>query len=120
MGRAEMIENWDKKRIWVYREGIDFRKQVNGLVQIIIDESKSTPELNGIYLFRNHKRDKIKLLTWDRNGFFMGYKRLERGKYDFPRDKDVVEMTTEELRDLMSGMPMVSLKTQNREFKIMS
>ena len=60
------------KSIWGYRKPIDFRKQLNGLVQTIIDETDGPPNRNGIYLFQNRQRDKIKLLAWDRNGFFMG------------------------------------------------
>ena len=102
-----MIEKWQTKSIWVYRNPIDFRKQLNGLVQTVIDETNGPPDRNGIYLFRNRQRNKLKLLTWDRNGFFMGYKRLERGKFDCPSQADVVEMSADELRQLISGMPMV-------------
>jgi transposase len=102
-----MIEQWQSKSIWVYRKAIDFRKQLNGLVQTVIDETKGPPDLNGIYLFRNQQRDKLKLLVWDRNGFFMGYKRLERGRFDFPSQGDVVKMSADELSQLMAGMPMV-------------
>ena len=102
-----MIEKWRTKSIWVYRKPIDFRKQLNGLVQTVIDETKEPPDLNGIYLFRNQQRDKLKLLVWDRNGFFMGYKRLERGRFDFPSQGDVVKMSADELSQLMAGMPMV-------------
>jgi transposase len=104
-----MIDKWQSKSIWVYRKPIDFRKQLNGLVQTIIDETNVPPDRNGIYLFQNRQRDKLKLLAWDRNGFFMGYKRLERGKFDFPSQVAVVEMSADELSQLMAGMPMIYL-----------
>lgn len=115
-----MIEKWQTKSIWVYRKPIDFRKQLNGLVQTVIDETKGPPDLNGIYLFRNQQRDKLKLLVWDRNGFFMGYKRLERGKFDFPNQVDVVKMSSDELSQLMAGMPMVYVGGEGKSTPIFS
>ena len=115
-----MIDKWQSKSIWVYRKPIDFRKQLNGLVQTILDETDGPPNRNGIYLFQNRQRDKIKLLAWDRNGFFMGYKRLERGKFDFPSHVEVLEMTTDDLSQLMAGMPMIYLGKPNNSTVVFS
>ena len=115
-----MIDKWEAKSIWVYRKPIDFRKQLNGLVQTIIDETSVRPDRNGIYLFQNRQRDKLKLLTWDRNGFFMGYKRLERGKFDFPNHVEVHQMTTDDLSQLMAGMPMIYLGKPDNSTVILS
>ena len=101
-----MLELRDRK-VWLYREHIDFRKQMNGLVQLIVEEKGSRPNDGAVYVFRNRQRNKVKLLLWHRNGFFLGYKRLERGKFDFPIDATVVEVDAEALRELMLGMPMV-------------
>jgi transposase len=95
------------RKVWLYREHIDFRKQLNGLVQLIIEEKDRRPNDGAVYVFRNRQRNKVKLLLWHRNGFFLGYKRLERGKFDFPTDADVVEIDAEALRELILGMPMV-------------
>ena len=95
------------RKVWLYREAIDFRKQMNGLVQLIVEEKGSRPNDGAVYVFRNRQRNKVKLLLWHKNGFFLGYKRLERGKFDFPTDADVGEVDAEALRELMLGMPMV-------------
>jgi transposase len=95
------------RKVWLYREHIDFRKQLNGLVQLVVSEKKSQPNDGAVYVFRNRERNKVKLLLWHRNGFFVGYKRLERGKFDFPIESDVVEVDAEALRELILGMPMV-------------
>lgn len=107
-----MIDKWHEKQVWVYRKPIDFRKQLNGLIQTVIDESDRPLDRNGIYLFQNRQKDKLKLLAWDRNGFFMGYKRLERGKFDFPTQTDVVKISADDLSQLMAGMPMIYLQNQ--------
>ena len=61
------------KPIWSYEKPIDFRKQVNGLIQTVIDESEAGLDREALYLFRNQGRNRLKILLWDRNGFFMGY-----------------------------------------------
>lgn len=110
----------NNRQVWLYREHIDFRKQMNGLVQLIIEDKGRRPNDGGVYVFRNRQRDKVKLLFWHRNGFFLGYKRLERGKFDFPTDADVVEVDAEALRELMLGMPMVRMGKGKAEQVIFS
>ncbi len=95
------------KKVWIYRSAIDFRRQINGLVQVVIESGQSNPTDGSVYVFRNRKKDKVKLLTWHVNGFFLGYKRLERGRFDFPEDKEVVQLSPRQLMQLLSGMPML-------------
>ena len=109
-----MIEQWRNKRIWAYEKPIDFRKQVNGLIQTVIDESDSGLDRDAIYLFRNQGRNRLKILLWDRNGFFMGYKRLEKGRFEFPTDHPQMRFTWEEFEQLLSGMPIVRLSSQKK------
>ena len=94
------------RRVWMYREPIDFRKQVNGLVQHISEGSFEAND-GSIYVFRNRQKNKIKMVMWHLNGFFLGSKRLEKGRFDFPANAACVEMITEQLLNLLSGMPMI-------------
>jgi transposase len=104
------------KSIWVYSEAIDFRKQMNGLIQVILEEEGKAPNDGSLYVFRNRQRNKIKLLVWDRNGYFLGYKRLERGRFDFPiTENGSICLTKEELFGLVSGMPMVQFEAIKKE-----
>ncbi len=81
---------------------------MNGLVEVVVSEMKLRPNDGSLYVFRNVGRDKVKLLIWDRNGFVMGYKRLERGRFDFGEiiEKEVT-ISWEQFGMLISGMPMV-------------
>ena len=106
MMRGRLIRH---KKIWIYPIAIDFRKQMNGLVQVVIEAMGARPNDAAIYVFQNRQKNKLKLLMWDRNGFLMGYKRLERGKFDFPRQEKSVEITWNQFIELFSGMPMVYL-----------
>ena len=109
-----MMEAWRHKTIWAYEKPIDFRKQVNGLIQTVIDESEDGLDREAIYLFRNQQHNRLKLLLWDRNGFFMGVKRLEKGRFLFPTEAGQVKFTWEEFEQLLSGMPMIYLKSQSK------
>jgi|TARA_B100000315_G_scaffold149562_1_gene138286 transposase len=104
--------NWlDYKTIWIYSEPIDFRKQINGLIGVVLSEGNQEPNDGSLYVFRNKQSNKVKLLVWDRNGYFLGYKRLAKGRFDFPVSEDGgIQLTKEELFNLVSGMPMVDFK----------
>lgn len=94
--------------IYIYNGHIDFRKQVNGLVGLVVDEMSKSPNDGSLYVFRNRQRNKLKVLVWDRNGFVLGYKRLEKGHFDFPKvSLGVITISKEELVMLVSGMPLI-------------
>ena len=98
------------RSVWLYTPRIDFRKQMNGLIQMVVGEMGLRPNDGAIYIFCNRQRDKIKVLFWDRNGFVLGCKRLEKGRFDVPIDRSGhVELTLDQLGMLVSGMPMVRL-----------
>ena len=83
---------------------------MNGLVQVVVNEMTLRPNDGGLYIFRNRQRNKLKLLIWDRNGFFLGYKRLEKGGFDWPTEKDgSLEISAEQFEMLISGMPILRL-----------
>jgi transposase len=61
---------------------VDFRKGFDGLVQIIRDVFGEDPFAGDLFCFFNRRRDRVKVLVWDRNGFWLHYKRLERGTFE--------------------------------------
>ena len=94
--------------IWLYPAPIDFRKQIDGLVMLIADHLQLNPTSGQLFLFRNRQANKIKMLWWDRNGFWLCYKRLEKGRLKFPKINDVaMSLTSEQLSWLLSGLDVV-------------
>lgn len=93
------------KKIWLFRKPIDFRRAIDGLVSIITTETPHKPH-EGIYLFYNRTHDKIKGLSWHKNGFMMLYKRLETGRFCFTQNPStgLIEMSTDELSWLLAGL----------------
>ena len=91
--------------IWFYREAVDFRKQIDGLVLLISGHLQMNPTSGQLFLFRNRGKNKIKLLWWDRNGFWLFYKRLERGLFQFPVfSGETIELSRDQLSWLLSGL----------------
>jgi transposase len=91
--------------IWLYPNPIDFRLQMNGLIMLVADRLKLNPTSGQIFLFRNRHANKIKLLWWDRSGFWLCYKRLEQGRLKFPEKSDIVMLlTADQFSWLLSGL----------------
>lgn len=105
-----IFEDFRKRAVWLYQPILDFRKQMNSLIQIVAEEMGKHPMDGSIYVFRNRNRDQVKVLFWDRNGFWMGIKRMEKGRFDFPmNERGTVSLSWEEMYLLISGLPMTKL-----------
>lgn len=77
-----MLSLSTRVRIFAATEPIDFRKGFDGLVQIVRDRFGEDPFAGDLFCFFNRRRDRVKVLVWDRNGFWLHYKRLERGTFE--------------------------------------
>src|SRR5437868_14804131 len=99
------------KKIWLYRSAIDFRSSIDGLSYLVANHLKQNPQ-EGIYLFFNRGRDKIKGLSWHKNGFVLFYKRLEKGHFHihFNKETGVIEMQREEFGWLFAGLEWQKMK----------
>lgn len=97
-----------KTTIWLYPEPVDFRKQIDGLVILIADALSLKPTSGELFIFRDRSGKKIKLLWYDQNGFWLCYKRLERGRLKFPSVvAEAMELTRDQLSWLLSGLDMM-------------
>lgn len=68
-------------RIFVSREPVDFRKAHDGLLAIVRDQFGDDPFDGSVFVFLNRRQDRVKVLQWDRDGFWLHYKRLEKGVF---------------------------------------
>jgi len=92
-------------RIFAATGAIDFRRGFDGLVQIVRDEFGEDPFGGALFCFFNRRRDRVKLLVWDRNGFWLHYKRLERGTFERLDGQSVrVEIDRARLSMLLDGI----------------
>ena len=95
----------------------DLRKSIDGLAAIVQQRFRLNPFSNCLYVFCNRNHDKIKILQWEHNGFWLHYKRLEDGKFQWPKgDKDVQGIPAREFRWLLDGLSTEQPKA-HREVK---
>ncbi len=95
-------------RIYVASEPADMRKSFNGLT-ILVDQVLEKDPLSGhLFVFRNRRGDRVKILYWDRSGFCIWYKLLERGTFHLPAgDAAYVVLDSAELALLLEGIDLV-------------
>ena len=83
----------------------DMRKSIDGLMSIVRDTYSKDPFANALYLFCGRRCDRIKALHFDRDGFVLYYKRLDSGRYKWPRtESEMRPLTRQEFRWLMEGL----------------
>ena len=93
------------ERIYIACGFTDLRKGIDGLAATVQQQFRLDPYTNTLFLFCGHKRDRIKGLYWESNGFVLVYKRLEQGTYQCPRSAaEVKELTPQQYRWLMEGL----------------
>ncbi|MFV1985289.1 MAG: IS66 family insertion sequence element accessory protein TnpB [Thiohalomonadales bacterium] len=98
--------------VYLHRDPVDFRKSINGL-SIIVETDMSLSALSGaLFVFCNKKRDKLKLLYWDKTGFALWYKRLEQEKFKWPRkmNHDTIELSETQLHWLLDGYDITKMQ----------
>lgn len=91
--------------VYLHREPVDFRKQINGL-SVIVQEGLSLDLFSArCFVFTNRQYNRIKILYWYRNGFCLWMKRLEKDKFSWAKNitTDTVTITVEELHWLLEG-----------------
>ena len=92
-------------RVYIACGYTDLRKGIDGLASMVQQQFHLDPFTNTHFLFCGKRRDRIKGLYWENDGFVLLYKRLEKGAYQWPRTQsDVRELTPQQYRWLMEGL----------------
>lgn len=109
---------WGDKPVYLACGHTDMRKQINGLAAIVEAGFKLDPFCKALYVFCNRNRDRIKILEWGGDGFWLYFKRLERGRFRWPGEGDTPTMvlTSDEL-NLLLGSPRIIQKLKRQEIK---
>ena len=86
----------------------DLRRGIDGLATIVEQQFKLEPCTNALFLFCGRRTDRIKGLYWEGAGFLLLYKRLENGKFQWPRKADeCTTITPQQSRWLMEGLKII-------------
>ena len=95
-------------RVWLVLGATDMRKAINGLSLMVADRLGRDAFSGHLFAFCNRKRDTVKILCWDRNGFCLYHKRLERDRFRWPDNAtEVRRVGLRELRWLLDGLSLV-------------
>ena len=96
----------DVPKIYLHREPVDFRKQINGLSLLVEENLQLNPFDEALFIFINRARNRLKILYWERNGFCLWLKRLEKDKFAWPKHRtdEVMTLNEDGLQWLLSGL----------------
>jgi transposase len=104
-------------RFYLYTEPTDMRKSFDGLSGIVTNERLGNPISGDVFIFINRRRDRIKFLVWDRSGFWLFYKRLEKGSFQIPpklSERASIELSYDVLLMLVEGIDYTRVKRRPR------
>ena len=101
-----MIDLNNINKIYLFVETTDLRKSVDGLAGIVQNEFNYNPFDNSLYLFINKDKSRIKILHYELNGFWIYYKRLDSDKFRWPKVGEHLEITPEQIKYLLDGLPI--------------
>jgi transposase len=91
-------------KVYLHREPIDFRLNINGLALMVEQALGLDPFAACVYVFSNRRRTRVKILGWERNGFWLLLKRLEQDRFTWPSEEAVPALTIEQLHWLLDGI----------------
>ncbi len=111
-----MIGEGSSREIYLACGATDLRKSIDGLAAHVQLTFQLDPFSEAWFVFCNKDRDKLKLLRWDHNGFWLYYRRLERGRFQWPRSDDAVtqSVTRRQLLWLLDGLNLEQKRAHPR------
>jgi len=97
-------------QVYLYADPVDMRKSINGLSALVEQEMMLSSSRDSLLVFCNRGRDKVKLLCWERNGFIIWYKRLEKQRFRWPKTEEILCLSDEQLNRLLDGFDIFNNK----------
>lgn len=108
-------------RIYVAAEAVDLRRGFDGLAAATRSVIGANPMSGHVFVFVNRRRNRVKLLVWDRTGYLLLYKRLERGTFKIPTEPELgrrhVEVDAGELGLMLEGLDLRGARRRKRWYR---
>ena len=102
-------------RVFLYTAHTDMRKSFSGLHGLIVGSLKQDPLSGDWFVFVNRRRDRIKIMTWERDGFSIWYKQLQRGTFALPaHDGDSLALSAQQLTLILAGVDLKQTRPRKR------
>lgn len=105
-------------QVYLYAGVVDMRKSIDGLAALVEQELELNPMTDTLFVFCNRGRDKIKMLYWERNGFVLWYKRLEKQRFKWLQQihSNSITITGYQLNLLLDGLDIFNNKPHESLF----
>lgn len=106
------------EQVYLCRQFVDMRKSINGLSVLVESILEQDPFSGHLFVFCNKRRDKLKMLYWEVNGFVLWYKRLEKQRFKWPKNMttETITLTGAELNWLLDGYDISLLRPHKNLF----
>lgn len=102
-----MLNELTSKPVYLACGSTDLRKSIDSLAALVQEGLGLSPFSSALFVFCNRERNKLKILYWEHNGFWLYYRRLERGTFQWPKtNRDTFAITHRELRWLLDGLSL--------------
>jgi len=102
-------------RIFLCVPAADMRRSFDGLARMVEEFLGGDPLSGHLFVFRNRRGDRLKILYWDRDGYAIWYKRLEEGTFRFPEANGAsVRVSAAELAMILEGVELQGVKKRRR------
>lgn len=99
-----MLDSNQPRRILAWRQPVDMRKSFDGLVGLVRDAMIENPLSGSLFVFVNRRGNYLKLVYWDRTGFALFAKRLDRGRFAIPGQDETQDLSQEQFRLILDGI----------------
>jgi transposase len=111
-----MRPSTDLPAVYLCRDIVDFRKGINGLAILVEEALLQDPFSEQLYVFCNRRRDRVKILYWERSGFCLWQKRLEKARFKWPRQggSEVITLNGQQLNWLLDGYDVMKMQPHSR------
>lgn len=112
-----MLSLGSQHRFFLYAGAADMRKGFDGLSGLVTNTMAGDPLSGDVFIFVNRRRDRMKLLIWDRSGFVLWYKRLESGTFELPKPgegEQSVGISWQKLVLILEGVKLDSVVQRKR------
>lgn len=108
--------NWPSTvKVFVYTQPTDMRRSFDRLAAMTTELLKQNPLSGHLFVFVNRRANRMKILFWDRTGFCLFYKRLEKGLFRLPKTTDhCLEMNAIQLTLILEGLDLLHVKQRKR------
>lgn len=106
-----MLFHYQVRDYYLCTTHTDMRKGMDSLSGIVTNELRKDPLTGDLFIFINRRKNQLKMLHWQGDGYAMFYKRLEKGTYEVPEN---TQITSEQLLFLLQGVVLKSIKKHSR------